>query len=88
MSDVTLVTEGKKFKSSKALLSSRCKFFQAMFCRFQEGDSNEVTVSVPPAFLEKVLQYLTEGELSLKSFSAENTAKLLIHSDYLMLGHL
>ncbi len=88
LGDVTLVSEGQAFITSKAMLASRSCYFSCMFNRFGEENQDEVNISIPPAFLDLILTYLTEGEIKLDSLGVDSTAKLLVHADFLMLEHL
>ena len=66
LSDVTLVCDGKRFPAHKAILGSRCRFFEAMLGgRFAEASKREVQVdSMSAATLRHLLVYLYTGRVS------------------------
>ena len=65
LTDVTLVCEGKKFPAHKAILGSRCRFFEAMLGgRFAEATMREVQVdSMSATTLKHLLVYLYTGRV-------------------------
>lgn len=59
LSDVTLVVGTRRFPVHKAILASRCDFFQTMFVGpYSEASTDEVNFDALPEAVEFVLQFL------------------------------
>ena len=65
LSDVTLVCDDRRFAAHKAILGSRCRFFEAMLGgKFAEASKREVQVdSMSAATLRHLLVYLYTGRV-------------------------
>lgn len=59
LSDVTLVVGSRRFPVHKAILASRCDFFQTMFVGpYSEASTDEVYLDAPPEAVDVVLRFL------------------------------
>jgi hypothetical protein len=60
LSDVTLVCDEEKFRVHKAVMCSRCKFFEAMLGgRFAESTQSEVALDCMSAtVLRRIVEYV------------------------------
>lgn len=65
--DVTLVFNGVKFPAHKAILSSRCTYFQELFLEIEQNSNGEIPVNIPvdgitEEMFKTLLQYLYTGD--------------------------
>jgi hypothetical protein len=85
---VTIVSEGTKIKASRDLLIARSSYFACILTRFSESLSRVLYLSIPPVFINHILNYIYTGEFPQTDQAGDFWARLLIHSDYLILPAL
>ena len=79
--DVVLLTDKHEFPAHKAVLASCCKYFYAMFDRFDESHLNRITLKdIDPKALSILLDFLYTSEIQVSQENAQVLKFLILKS--------
>ena len=85
LSDVTLVVGDRRFPVHKAILASRCDFFETMFAGpYSEATTDEVCFDALPEALDYVLRFLYTNAIDIDSVleDVDLASSVLILADF------